>query len=58
MLPRDSKLETVDDIGLAMESVPEGVRSWILISLEGGRSSLNLDIPEACNYNSVAVPYL
>jgi hypothetical protein len=41
-----------------MESVSEGGRSWVLISLEGGVSSPNLDATEGCKHNSATVSHL
>jgi hypothetical protein len=41
-----------------MESVSEGGRSWVLISLEGGVSSPNPDATEGRKHNSATVPYL
>jgi hypothetical protein len=51
-------LETESSRVLVMESVIEGGRFWVIISLEGGVSSPNPAATDGCKYNSVTVPYL
>jgi hypothetical protein len=41
-----------------MESVSEGGRSRVLISLKGGMSSPNLDAIEICKSHTTTVPYI
>jgi hypothetical protein len=51
-------LETEENRVLAMESVSDRERSWVLRSLEGSVSSLNPDATEGCTHNSATVLYL
>jgi hypothetical protein len=48
-------LQLVEDRILAMESVSEVGRSWVLKSLEGSVSSTNLDTTEGRKHNSATV---
>jgi hypothetical protein len=48
----------VEDRVLAIESVSEDGRSWVLISLEGGVCSPNLDATDERKHNSATVPSL
>jgi hypothetical protein len=48
----------VEDRVLAMESVSEAGRFWVLKSFEAGVSSLNLDATEGRRHTSGPVPYL
>jgi hypothetical protein len=47
----------VEDRVLAMESVFEGGRSWVLKSLEGDMSSPNPDATDGRKHNSATVPH-
>jgi hypothetical protein len=48
----------VEDRDLAMESVSERERSWVILSLESGMSSPNPDATDRHKHNSATVPYL
>jgi hypothetical protein len=48
----------VKDRVLVMESISEGRRIWVLMSLEGGISSPKLDTTKGSKHNSVTVPNL
>jgi hypothetical protein len=48
----------VEDRVLALESVSEGARFWVVVFLEGGVSSPNPDATDGWNHNSARVPYL
>jgi hypothetical protein len=48
----------VEDRVLAIQSLSNGSRSWILLSLEGGMFSLNGDVIDGCEYHSFSVLFL
>jgi hypothetical protein len=51
-------LEKVENRVLVVETVAECGRSWVLISLERGMYSPNLDITDRPKYNTAIAPYL